>query len=70
MGKNKFVSEYILNADGTEVCSECGHLWAEVGAGHYQECRYYTLEDALEEDESIGEIIFNEPQLSLFRPAA
>ena len=70
MGKNKFVSEYVLQPDGIEICAECGHVWTEQGAGHYPECRYYTLEDALEEDDSIGEIIFSGPQMSLFRPAA
>ena len=70
MGKNKFVSEYVLLENGTEVCSECGHIWKEEGAGHYQDCRYFSFDDTCEDEEAIGEIIFNEAQMSLFRPAA
>jgi hypothetical protein len=70
MGKNKFMSEYVLRVDGTEFCPECGHIWTEEGAGHYHDCRYFTFEDALEEEEFVGEIAFSQPQMSLFRPAA
>jgi hypothetical protein len=69
MNRNKFISEYVLLADGLEICSCCGHAWQEEGAGHYPDCRYFTFEEDIEEDMVI-QIQFPKSQLPLFRPAA
>lgn len=70
MVRNRQQSEYILQDDGTELCPECGHLWSDYGAIHYHDCRYFTLEDDLEEDILDREDTLTQAQLSLFRPAA
>ncbi len=69
MKHERISSEYIAADDGTEICPECGHIWGEDGAGHYHDCRYFTLEDQLDDVEH-DEEMFRQPQLSLFRPAA
>jgi hypothetical protein len=64
------VSEYFEAEDGSEVCPECGHIWNETGPGHYHDCRYFMLEDELDEADVEEDGSLRQPQLSLFRPAA
>ena len=70
MTRNNSKSEYLLKDDGTEVCPECGHLWSDYTVGHYHDCRYFVLEDAMDEDLIEREDDIGPAQLSLFRPAA
>ena len=70
MGHMTRVSEYIENGNGAEVCPECGHAWTEAGPGHEHDCRYYILEDDVDEVEAEDEALLRQLQLSLFRPAA
>ena len=70
MKQSKTQSEYVLREDGTEFCPECGHLWSDYGIGHYHDCRYFILEDGMEEEVYGQEDLLRQGQLSLFRPAA
>ena len=70
MKRNNSQSEYVLQEDGTEVCPECGHLWSDYTVGHYHDCRYFILEEGMEEEGYSQEDILRPGQLSLFRPAA
>ena len=70
MGHSRSQSEYRLRADGVEICPECGHLWSDYGAGHYHDCRYFTLEDEMEEEPIGEEDLLRLAQVSLFKPAA
>jgi uncharacterized Zn ribbon protein len=70
MGREKSQTEYVLQADGSEICPECGHLWNDYGAGHYHDCRYFTLGDEMEEEVFGGDDLLRRAQVSLFRPAA
>jgi hypothetical protein len=63
-------SEYVLKEDGTEICPECGHISVDYGSGHYHDCRYFTLDDELEEEVMNEEDLLRASQISLFRPAA
>ena len=69
MNPGTYESEYVLQDDGSEVCPECGHIWTENGTGHYHDCRYFTLGDTDEMDDT-QEQFQHDVQLSLFRPAA
>jgi hypothetical protein len=70
MGRNNTQSEYVIRENGTEICAECGHLWSDYGVGHYHDCRYFVLEDGMEEEVYGQEDLLRTSQLSLFRPAA
>jgi hypothetical protein len=70
MHKTMMSSEFVLKEDGTEICPECGHIWVDYGSGHYHDCRYFTLEDELEEEVMNEEDALRASQISLFRPAA
>ena len=70
MRKLTMPSEFVLKEDGTEICPECGHIWVDYGSGHYHDCRYYTLEDELEEEVMNEEDLLRVSQILLFRPAA
>ena len=70
MEHNRTQSEYVVREDGTEVCPECGHLWNDYGVAHYHDCRYFVLDDGMEEEVYGEEAVFYQAQLSLFRPAA
>jgi hypothetical protein len=70
MRRTNTQSEYVVQEDGTELCPECGHLWSDYGVGHYHDCRYFILEDGMEEEFYGHDDLLRMAQLSLFRPAA
>lgn len=59
-------SEFIRRRDGSEVCSECGMRWSSEGPTHEPDCRYFFIEEELDEFDTEDLAL----QMSLFRPAA
>jgi len=55
-----------------DQCPECGHSWTDEGPAHYHDCRYFTLEDEVNEEEEEHELQYRlrEAQLGLFKSAA
>jgi hypothetical protein len=37
-------------SEGIERCPECGHVWNDVGAVHYSDCRYFWFEEDRDDD--------------------
>ena len=48
-------TEYITRKDGIEQCAECGKILSDYGVAHYPDCRFYTFEKELQDEEKVDE---------------
>jgi len=39
-----------------EQCPECGHLWTDDAECHYNDCRYFSLEQEMDAEDSEPEV--------------
>ena len=72
MRNERITEEEVDRKIDIEQCPECGHSWEDEGPAHYHDCRYFTLDDEVTDDEEEHEMQFRmrEAQLALFKTAA
>ena len=60
-------SRILVFGNGIDRCPECRHEWNDDGVCHYHDCRYFSLDQEMdnEVDESIYRFTWAELPLSL-----
>ena len=44
------IEDLIFDTEVQESCPECGHSWKEDGPAHFNDCRYFCLDDDRDEE--------------------
>jgi len=50
MISNKTYSRVLVFGNGIDRCPECGHEWTDYGDCHYHDCRYFSLDQEMENE--------------------
>ena len=64
------IEELVFVTEVQESCPECGHSWKEDGPAHFNDCRYFCLDDDRDEEPlrflcgnvAIQDLVFVPPQ--------
>jgi len=44
------IEDLVFDTEVQESCPECGHSWKENGPAHFNDCRYFCLDDDRDEE--------------------
>jgi hypothetical protein len=44
------IEDLVFDAAVQESCPECGHSWKEDGPAHFNDCRYFCLDNDRDEE--------------------
>ena len=44
------IEDLVFDAEVQENCPECGHSWKVDGPAHFNDCRYFCLDDDRDEE--------------------
>ncbi|HCV42195.1 MAG TPA: hypothetical protein DGH68_01835 [Bacteroidetes bacterium] len=57
MEENTGAGGIVDTFDTAEHCSECGHTWKYDEPAHYADCRFFVLDEQLDDEEDGGDNI-------------
>jgi hypothetical protein len=54
MEENSGIAGIVDSLDTVEHCSECGHAWMQDEPVHYADCRFFMLDEPVDDDDEEG----------------
>jgi hypothetical protein len=57
MEENTGIVGILDSLETIEHCSECGHAWMYDEPAHYADCRFFVLDEQLDEEEDSGDMV-------------